>query len=202
MSLAADEQLLERYLTGPDAPEGRAALDELFGRYHRRVALWCLRIAGDRDRALDLSQEVFMRAFRGLDSFRGGAKFSTWLYTIARNHCFNAAKSRARRPHEDAEPEVLEMLQAVDENPHERYEREEAEETARELMDGALNDTERQAMILHYRDELPIDAVTRVLQLENASGAKASIVSAKRKLKRAWERRRHAARPPAGEPGG
>ena len=202
MDSNADEELLERYLSRTDTSEGRDALDELFGRYHRRVALWCFRIVGDRERALDLGQEVFMRAYRGLDSFRGGSKFSTWLYAIARNHCFNAAKSRARRPRDTAEPELLEMLQAGGESPQQRLERRQIEEIARELLDGELNDTERQAMILHYRDELPLDAVTRLLGLTNSSGAKASIVSAKRKLKRAWERRRRATSRPTPEPGG
>ena len=194
MESAADEELLRRYLDRAETPEGRAALDELFGRYHRRVALWCLRIAGDRETALDLAQDVFLRAHRGLDSFQGGSKFSTWLYTIARNHCFNAAKAKSRRPSETTEPEVLELIQASGSNPLQHAERAQRSATARELLDDELNETERRVMLLHYRDELPLDAVTRLLELSNASGAKATIVSAKRKLKRAWDRRQAAVR--------
>lgn len=202
MDSLADEELIERYLRASASSEGRAALDELFSRYHRRVALWCFRIAGDRESALDLAQEVFLRAYRGLDSFRGGAKFSTWLYTIARNHCFNAAKARARRPEDSAEPEWLEMIASSSENPHEMLERNQRESVARELLDGELDETERRVMILHYRDELPLSAVAKLLGLTNASGAKAPIVSAKRKLKRAWERRRQATGRPTPEAGG
>ena len=194
MESAADEELLRRYLEREETPEGRAALDELFGRYHRRVALWCLRIAGDRETALDLAQDVFLRAYRGLDSFQGGAKFSTWLYTIARNHCFNAVKAKSRRPPETTEPEVLELVQALDPDPQQQAERAQRSATAQDLLDGELNETERRVMLLHYRDEVPLDAVTRLLALSNASGAKATIVSAKRKLKRAWDRRQAAVR--------
>ena len=201
VAVDSDEELLGRYLQDEDGAEGRAALDELFGRYHARVALWCLRIAGDRDRAADLAQDVMIRAYRGLATFRGGSKFSTWLFTIARNHCFNAAKSRSRDPELAVEPEWLEALTADGETPHEQVERRNTEALAQELLDGALTDDERRSMVLHFRDELPLEAVTRILGLTNASGAKACIVSAKRKLKRAWERRQHVRSPsiPAGE---
>ena len=51
-----------------------------------------------------------------------------------------------------------------------------------------LDATERAVFVLHYGDELPLDAVTRTLGLDNASGAKAYVVSAKRKLARAVKR--------------
>jgi hypothetical protein len=57
-------------------------IDELFRRHHRRVALWCLRLAGERETAADWAQEVFLIAYKNLGSFRGESKFSTWLYTI------------------------------------------------------------------------------------------------------------------------
>lgn len=201
MAIESDEELLERYLQDEDGAEGRVALDELFSRYHSRVALWCLRIAGDRDRAADLAQETMIKAYRGLATFRGGSKFSTWLFTIARNHCFNAAKARSRDPTLAVEPEWLEALTAKEGTPHEQVERRDAAAVARELLDGVLTDEERRSMVLHFRDELPLDAVTRILGLTNASGAKACIVSAKRKLKRAWERRQHVRRStiPAGD---
>ncbi|MEX2303310.1 MAG: RNA polymerase sigma factor [Bryobacterales bacterium] len=195
VATASDEELLERYLRYREDARGKAALDELFGRYRQRVVLWCLRIAGDRDGAFDLAQDVFLRAYRGLDSYRGSAKFSTWLYAIARNHCFNAAKARAGHPDTQAELEWLDLLVAADEDPHERMERRQAESVAQELLADALDENERRTMVLHYCDELPLDAVTRLLGFTNSSGAKAYIVSAKRKLKRAWERRQKIQRP-------
>ena len=51
-----------------------------------------------------------------------------------------------------------------------------------------LDDTERAVFVLHYGDDVPLEAIGRLLQLQNTSGAKAFIVSAKRKLARAVKR--------------
>src|SRR5947209_3274235 len=53
---------------------------EIFRRYHSRVTSWCFRLTRNRTRALDLAQEVLFKAYRHRDSFRGDARFSTWLY--------------------------------------------------------------------------------------------------------------------------
>ena len=58
----------------------------------------------------------------------------------------------------------------------------------RQLLAESLDETERTVMTLHYGEEMPLDAITRTLKLANASGAKAYIVSARRKLNRAIER--------------
>ena len=63
------------------------------------------------------------------------------------------------------------MFETPDENPLEQLERRQAEAMARELLDAELDETERRAMILHYRDELPLAVVTKLLGLTNASGA-------------------------------
>ena len=53
---------------------------------------------GSREDAEDAAQEAFVRAFRSLKSFRGGAQFSTWLFSILLNLCRSAAARRSRRP--------------------------------------------------------------------------------------------------------
>lgn len=65
-------------------------------------------------------------------------------------------------------------------------ERRQAEEIVRQLMRESLDETEAKVITMHYLHELPLDAVTRLLDLRNASGAKAYVVSAKRKLARAF----------------
>ncbi len=71
---------------------------------------------------------------------------------------------------------------------HTQLEQKDAAERLRGLVRETLTETEARVMTLHYAEEVPLDAVTRMLQLENASGAKAYIVSAKRKLARAVAR--------------
>ena len=65
-------------------------------------------------------------------------------------------------------------------------ERRQAEEVVRKLMRESLNETEATVMTMHYVHELSLDAVTRLLDLTNASGAKAYVVSARRKLASAF----------------
>jgi len=182
-----DEELVARYQAESRPGEAERQLDELFQRYRGKVALWCLRISGDREAAADLAQEVLLKAFRALPSFRGDAKFSTWLYTIARNHCFNALKSRAAAPDGASDTGLLEVAdQAPD--PLAQLETASSARLVREWMADSLTDVETQVMTLHFVEDLPLDAVTRLLHLDNASGAKAYVVSAKRKLSRAVER--------------
>ncbi|MBZ5728935.1 MAG: sigma-70 family RNA polymerase sigma factor [Acidobacteriia bacterium] len=187
MEQLPDEELVAQYRARPGSPGADSSLNELFQRYHGRVALWCLRLTGDRESAADLAQEVFIKVFRNLDSYRGDSKFSTWLYAITRNHCFNEVKSRAARP-EQAGELLLEGLADHAANPYTQLERANLSATLRELMSGALTELESRVMTLHYSEELSLEAVAQLLGLQNASGAKAYIVSARRKLARAVER--------------
>jgi RNA polymerase sigma factor (sigma-70 family) len=182
-----DEELVARYQAQSGSPEADRCLDELFQRYRGKVALWCLRLAGDRDQAADLAQEVFLKAFRAMASFRGDAKFSTWLYSIARNHCFSDVRSRGTVPEASGDQVLFEVADNAP-DPLAQLERARSAQMIRELIASSLSEVETQVMTLHYVEELPLDKVTSLLNLDNASGAKAYIVSARRKLTRAAER--------------
>lgn len=182
----SDEDLLVewRKLAGR---ERDAAVNELFGRHYERVARWCLRFTGDRDRAADLAQDVFLKAHRHLDSFRGTSRFSTWLYTIVRNESMNRIQ-RADPPMDS--DDVLAELASLGPGPDEVTERVRHEARLREFLSATLDPLERNVFVLHYGEEMPIDAITRLLRLDNPSGAKAYIVSARRKLAKAAQRLR------------
>lgn len=86
-----DHQLMQRYAEG----DGRAfAL--LFDRHRRPLYNFILRSCGRRNIADELVQDVFLRVIKSADSYKPTAKFTTWLYTIARNTCIDAARSRSR----------------------------------------------------------------------------------------------------------
>src|SRR5438105_1638010 len=65
------------------------AFDIIVERHRRAVYQLCYRFVGNHEDASDLSQDVFLRAFRGLRSFRGQASLGTWLYRIGVNVCLN-----------------------------------------------------------------------------------------------------------------
>ncbi|MFN8570450.1 MAG: sigma-70 family RNA polymerase sigma factor [Gemmatimonadaceae bacterium] len=74
------------------------AFDELVTRYQSRLLNFIFRTIGDREKAEDLVQEVFVRVYRHLQRFDRSKKFSTWIYTIASNLAKNELRNRSRNP--------------------------------------------------------------------------------------------------------
>lgn len=189
MERLSDEKLIELCLTESGSVAAERSVNELFQRHRAQVAAWCLRMTGDVNSAADLTQEIFLKAFQRLSSFQGGSKFTTWLYAITRNHCVDELRSRAKRPQEAPEELLEDIVDLTAVEASSALERQESETLLRQLIHESLDKTEVEIMTLHYVQEMPLDAINRLLALTNRSGAKAYIVSARRKLKRAFERR-------------
>lgn len=98
------------------------AFDELYRRFSDMVYNLAVRMAGDREAAEDLSQEIFLRVYRHLDGFQGRSSVKTWVYRIALNTCRSRLARRTRRAR---------VVQAVDE---ERLERVPAQGAGPELV--------------------------------------------------------------------
>ena len=88
-----DNALVTAYLGGTSR-----AFDLLVERYQTRLLNFVYRTIGDRERAEDLVQEVFIRVYRHLHRFDRSKKFSTWVYTIASNLAKNELRNRSRNP--------------------------------------------------------------------------------------------------------
>src|ERR1700681_4775553 len=74
------------------------AFSELVTRYQTRLLNFVYRTIGDREKAEDLVQEVFIRVYRHIHRFDRSKKFSTWIYTIASNLAKNELRNRSRNP--------------------------------------------------------------------------------------------------------
>jgi RNA polymerase sigma-70 factor (ECF subfamily) len=74
------------------------AFETLVRKYQTWVFTLAYRMLGDPADAEEMAQEIFLKAFRGLNRFERKSAFSTWLYSIAANHCLNELESRRRRP--------------------------------------------------------------------------------------------------------
>jgi RNA polymerase sigma-70 factor (ECF subfamily) len=104
-SLAVSDNSAEGYeLRDPDVrlmlevrDDSAAAFEELMLRYQNRLVTVLEHLVGGRDQAEDLAQEVFLRVYRSRKRYVPGAKFSTWLFTIANNVAANARRTRSRR---------------------------------------------------------------------------------------------------------
>lgn len=130
-----DEELVQAFLEGD-----REAFEELVRRYHSVVLNMACRLLGNRDDAADVCQEVFILLLRKLGSFRGEAKFSTWLYRVSLNACHDHARRTRRHvslsesPGEDM-PEMEQLLPDDGlEGPEESMEREEVRRNVQEAI--------------------------------------------------------------------
>jgi RNA polymerase sigma-70 factor (ECF subfamily) len=94
-----------------EAAEGNErAFTELVGRYRSRVINLVSRLLNDREASDDISQEVFVRVYLHRKNYRRGAKFSTWLFTIAANLAKNEIRRRKRRRNWSSLDELQEQL--------------------------------------------------------------------------------------------
>src|SRR5271169_5450854 len=81
----------------------RVAFSELVEKYKQPVMNFIFRTLRDETEAEDLAQNVFLQVYKSRDRYERTAKFSTWLFTIARNLCLNEIRRRSRHPAESLE---------------------------------------------------------------------------------------------------
>lgn len=182
----SDEDLVREARQAPGTARGRLAASRLLARYQERVYLWCYRRVWDHDRALDLAQDVLLSAYRGLAGFRGSARFSSWLFAIARNRCLSQFRVPDWRRMEDVD---LESLPGPAADPADEVTGREGEERLLALIREHLDPVEQDALWLRCSEGLPVDEITRLLGTRQASGARGVLQSARRKLRAARERR-------------
>ncbi len=94
-SPGTDSELIARVVSGD-----RDAFNELMRIHEDRVFSVCLRIMGDREKALDATQETFLTLFRKAGQFKGESALGTWIYRIAVNTCYDQLRKAKRRPSE------------------------------------------------------------------------------------------------------
>ena len=162
----ADGPFVGRARTG-DA----AAFEVLVRRHERWVFSLVLRMVGNRHEAEDIAQDIFLKTYRGLPNFRGTARFSTWLHTIATNQTLSHLAARAtsrRREVADSDPDlppVLDRLPDQAPGPDRDLERRDL----RALLDAALarlSPEHRIVVVLRDIQDLSYEEISEVLQLE------------------------------------
>jgi RNA polymerase sigma-70 factor (ECF subfamily) len=152
-----DEQLIGRVRGGETRLFG-----ELVRRYQDPVFAMALRLLGSTRDAEDVAQEAFLRVHRGLEGFKGDAKFSTWLYRITCNLCTDVLR-RDRGPGRAtlALDETAEMA-----DPGVSFEQKvldaEERQSLRDALEG-LSERYRTLVVLHYYQGLPYQQIAEVL---------------------------------------
>jgi RNA polymerase sigma-70 factor (ECF subfamily) len=170
----ADEELAARAAAG-DA----SAFDEIVVRYQGRAYRLASRLVGAEGDAQDALQDAFLAVFRGLASFRGESRFSTWLFRIVTNAALMQRRARTRRPVESledylprfdaggvhvGEPAELQAAARVEEV----LDRQLLAERARAGLD-RLPDLYREAFVLRDLEELETAEVAELLGIAPAT---------------------------------
>ena len=178
----SSEDLMARIAKG-DAD----AFELLVNRHQTSILNLIYRFVGDRTQAKDLAQEVFIRVWQAARTYQPKAKFTTWVYRITANLCFNELKSTRRKKwfsfnwfDEDGKHTIEETL--ADSAPS-------AEdlllekERSRQISDAlhSLPENQRMALILKRYDDLSYEEIARILNC-SVSAVESLLVRAKRTL--------------------
>jgi RNA polymerase sigma-70 factor (ECF subfamily) len=132
------------------------AFEKLSGQYYKKIYNIALRMTGNREDASDLAQEVLIKVYKSLKSFREESSFSTWLYRITKNLCIDELKKQNRKKaislDEDIELKensVKRQVESDEPGPYEQYEKSEI----RRIMTDAIGKlTEEHRMVIILRD--------------------------------------------------
>jgi RNA polymerase sigma-70 factor (ECF subfamily) len=148
----------------------RAAFAGLVDKYRQPVLNFIYRTLRDETEAEDLAQNVFLQVYKSRSRYRRTAKFSTWLFTIARNLCLNELRRRSRHPAESIE----ETHTDNEEQPQRQYEDKSQMAPPEKLLHGELAqkieealaelpENQRSAILLCRQDELSYEEIAEVL---------------------------------------
>lgn len=148
----------------------RAAFTELVEKYKQPVMNFVFRSLRDEAESEDLAQNVFLQVYKSRSRYKRTAKFSTWLFTIARNLCLNELRRRSRHPADSleeahAEHDDLPRQQFEDKSqvaPPEKLLHSELAKKIEEAL-AELPENQRSAILLCRQDELSYEEIAAVL---------------------------------------
>jgi RNA polymerase sigma-70 factor, ECF subfamily len=142
-----DEDIRERLQRG----QHREAFDLLMPRYQDKIFRLAYSVLGNRALAEETTQDIFIRIWKALGGFRGQSSLSTWIYTVARNTCFTAAKSNAA--HAPLLRDIPAQLHAPE------------HDIDWQFLISQLPEKYRQVLMLYYMEDRSYDEVAQLLDL-------------------------------------
>ena len=161
----SEQELLERCRKG-----NVEAFEQLIEAYQGKILNYCFRMLGNRSDAEDAAQEVFVKVYRFIGSFTGQSSFSTWLYKVASNVCFDILRKRKRRGGESlslqqytAEGEEFDLpLEDDSYSPDRSFQRTEAQRVLKEALD-KLSPEHRRVIILRDIEGLSYEEIAGIV---------------------------------------
>lgn len=153
------------------APPSAPALAEVhpefaavYEAHSKQVFYLALRLLGDQAQAEDATHDVFLKAYRNLDRFRGDADIRTWLYRITLNHCSNLRQSwHARNVHAQSDEAIFENASGVADSPFRVLEISELGDRIRQSLE-AIPEEYRLLLLLVADEELSYEQIAELTQ--------------------------------------
>ncbi|WP_400079264.1 RNA polymerase sigma factor [Winogradskyella sp. R77965] len=178
-----DEMLVEAIVKTNDT----MMFEVLYDRYASMVYNKCYGFANGVDEAKDLTQDVFLRVFVKLGSFKGKSKFSTWLYAFTYNHCVNyvtrnTAKKFEKKSVSSESVDIENIGEDIDSTHEFQNMRAEQLKKVMEL----ISPEEKMILLLKYQDNLTIKELSEALEI-GESAVKMRLKRAKEKLVQKYE---------------
>ncbi len=172
----SDEQLVIKYLQGENN-----SLGILYNRYYNKVYNKSYSFTRNRDDAFDIAQDVLMKAFSNIESFKGSSKFSTWLFSITKNHCISRL---SRSTHECSLDSISTYKLHEPEFDDEGFEARNIREGMELKLDEFLNklpEKDRKILELKYLNDYSVNDLQGEFKL-SASAVKMRLLRARQKL--------------------
>ena len=159
----------------------------LVERYKSYVFTLTLRFTKNREDAEEVSQDIFVKAYRSLADFRGTAKFSTWLYTIVNTTCITFLRKKRLEVHSLDDEKTFEIADSQDSG----FRANQVEQKSRlNMVNQAialLNPDDAEIITLFYKNEQSLEEIGQILGLE-ANTAKVRLHRARARLKEKMEK--------------
>jgi RNA polymerase sigma-70 factor (ECF subfamily) len=161
----------ERLLIQQAQQHDKRAFRKLVERHRQNVYFLALDLSGNRQDAEDISQEVFLKAYRSLENFRGEAKLSSWLYRITAN-CFMDTRRRKKLAtvplqSDTYEENNLESVAISDADPPEPIEKIQSSALQKHIQNALrqLSPREQMVFVLRHYQDLPLKEIGEMLEI-------------------------------------
>jgi RNA polymerase sigma-70 factor (ECF subfamily) len=152
----------------------REAFSRLYERYKSSIYGYCIYLLGDKDRAEDALQDIFLKAHEGVEKLNDQSAFRPWLFTIARNTAFSAMKKS--REHADVDEEDA----IDDESPLEKLMADDRKDILGVLV-ASLKPTYREVILLREYEGLSYEEIAEIVGI-SVSNVKARLLKSRRAL--------------------
>ena len=161
MNEILDNDLIEKYLNGDEK-----SFEILIKKYLTRIYNFVLSIVLDKDIANDITQDVFVKAWKNIKKFNKDKSFKTWIYTIARNTSIDFLRKKKNINFSDLESDdsqdVLEKIPSEELLPDEILEIKDLSNVLQNAIN-SLSEKYKTVLLLHYKNDLTFDEISKIL---------------------------------------